>query len=189
MMTRIALASLFVTSLVGCTDEPISYSEPVGLHLKVTSADVTAGVVSDDKNINTESGNPYGAFITNARDQLAGARPSAITVDAGTLQLATTSKNVTALDQIFANDVDVMFEINDSNNSYLAATGTVTAGAGAGPLVLEDRFDSAALPEFDYLKLVDGNFKVIVRGPATSAFMTGNADADLELTLTFSAFE
>lgn len=50
-------------------------------------------------------------------------------------------------------------------------------------------FDSGALPEFDYIKLLGGSFKVVTRGPAAAGFTTKGADADIQITFTFAAFE
>jgi hypothetical protein len=41
----------------------------------------------------------------------------------------------------------------------------------------------------DYAKLISGSFKVLIRGPSSTGFETKGADADLQVTLTFAAFE
>jgi hypothetical protein len=38
-------------------------------------------------------------------------------------------------------------------------------------------------------KLLGGSFKVVIRGPAAATFEAAGADADLQLTLTFAAYE
>ncbi len=178
-----------VLAVAGCSDDPVSYSAPVGINLKAKSADTTNGVVSDEKGITTESGNPFGAFITDAKQRLGGKDPSAISLDKVELFLGAGSTNVTKLGEVFDGTVEVLFQINDTNNSYPAASGAVPAATGAGPTELGAAFDSGALPEFDYLKLLNGSFKVVTRGPAASGFTTKGADADLQITLTFAAFE
>lgn len=191
MITRLSSVTAAVTilALSGCSDDPVSYSAPVGINLKAKSADTTNGVVSDEKGITTESGNPYGAFIADAKQRLGGKDPSAISLDKVELFLGAGSTNVTKLGDVFDGTVEVLFQINDTNNSYPAASGAVPAATNAGPTDLGAAFDSGALPEFDYLKLLNGSFKVVTRGPAASGFTTKGADADLQITFTFAAFE
>lgn len=174
--------------LGACADEPVTYSEPVGIRLQASSASATNGIVTDDKQITTEQGNPYGHFMTSAKDLLAGKAPSAIVIEGATLQLAPSSTGVGTLGEVFTGSVSVDFLINDSNNSYGVASGEVDAQT-AGTVELDPHFDSAALPEFDYLKLLGGNFKVVVRGTAAGGFADKAAKVDLDATLTFSAFE
>ncbi len=64
----------------------------------------------------------------------------------------------------------------------------VVADAG-GPLALAVDFDSDDIPEADYADLASGSFKVSVSGPAAATFEAANADADLLMRMTFSAFE
>jgi len=71
------------------------------------------------KGITTESGNPYGAFVGDARTKL-GHDPSRVELDGVSLTLGAQSTGVTALDQIYSGAVDVLFLMNDTNNSYPA---------------------------------------------------------------------
>ncbi len=64
-MARLAYIALGSLALAACGDDPVSYSEPVGINLKAKSSDTINNVVTDDKGINTESGNPYGAFVSS----------------------------------------------------------------------------------------------------------------------------
>ena len=186
MTKYLLLASALVAG--ACTDEPVTYSEPIGIRLQTSSSAVTNGIVTDDKQITTEQGNPYGHFMTSAKELLAGKAPSAIVIEGATLALAPTSTGVTALGEVFTGAVSIDFLINDSNNSYGVASGEV-AGDTAATLELDAHFDSGALPEFDFLKLLGGNFKVVVRGTAAGGFADKEAKVDLDTTLTFSAFE
>lgn len=56
-------------------------SAPIGISLQARSSESTNGIVTDLKAITTEPGNPYGAFITGTKAQLAGKSPSAIVVE------------------------------------------------------------------------------------------------------------
>ena len=189
MFTRLTCVAALAISATACGDDPVRYSQPVGINLKAKSADTTNNTVTDDKGITTESGNPYGAFVSAAKAKLGGKDPNVIEIDKLELFLGGTSSNVTRLGEVFDGTVDVLFVINDSNNSYPAASGPVPATTGAGPIELDPSFDSEALPDFDYLKLIGGGFKVVLRGPAASGFTTKGADADIQATFTFAAYE
>lgn len=178
----IALSSI-AASLVACTDDPVSYSDEVGISLK---AEVVDGTVVDEKNINTESGNPYAAFIADARSVL-GKDPGAIEVDRVEL-VVTDGSSVTQLGQVFGGDVEVLFQINDTDAIYVVATGTILADLD-GPQQLDIAFDSDVVDAADYPKLVGGGFKVITTGPAAEGFDGKSATADLEVTFNFAAFE
>jgi len=186
MVRFIRFIAPVIVTLAACGSDPVSYSAPVGINLKAKSADTVGGVVSDDKNITTESGNPYGAFVSAATDEL-GRDPGAIDVDAVSIFLGANSVGVTALGEIFNGPVDVLFIMNDTSNSYPVATVAMDAGTTAGPIDLDINF--AGVSEVDYPKLLTGSFQVVARGPAAPSFETKGADADLQVTLTFAAFE
>src|SRR3954469_79201 len=114
MSNRLALA--LVLFLGACSDDPVSYSAPVGINLKAKSGDTANNVVSEEKGITTESGNPYGAFITDAKQKLGGKDPTSIEIDKVELFLGGTSTNVTRLGEVFDGTVDVLFVVNDTNN-------------------------------------------------------------------------
>src|SRR5262249_47896604 len=152
--STVCLASLVLAA--ACGDDPVSFSEPVAINVHAKSADVANAVVSDDKNINTESGNPYGAFVTDARAKLGGEDPGRIDVAQVTLLLGAGSTGVTTLDEIFAGQVDMLFVMNDSNTSAPVASRAIAAGAGAGPLTFDVTFDDHALASADYARLLGG---------------------------------
>src|SRR5262245_43054058 len=135
-----------VVFLSGCGDSPVSFSAPVGINLKAKSGDVLQDVVSDKKAITTETGNPYGAFISAAEQQV-GTSPSRIEVDTLALLLGTDSTGVTSLEQVFTGQVDVLFNMNDSNNTY--NVGHVSNPTGAGPVPIVVDFDGAAVLPVD----------------------------------------
>jgi len=187
MHPRFLYLTLGSLALSGCGADPISYSAPVGINLKAKSADSVNGVVTDEKGINTESGNPFGAFVTDARREL-GRDPGYIDVDEVTVLLGAGSTGVTRLGEVFTGNVEVLFQMNDTNNTYPVASGTIDAAASGGPIDLATAFDEG-LPDADYTKLLSGSFKVIARGPAATGFTTKGADADIQITLRFAAFE
>ena len=191
-LPRIALSivsTAAVCSVAACGDDPVRYSEPVGIQLKAKSSDVVAGALDDEKGINTESGNPYGAFIAGARESLGGSDPAEIALEGLSVTLGGGSTGVTGVGQVFTGQVDVLFVMNDTNNSFPVGGGVVAATDGTGPIGLDATFDSSALATADMSKLLGGSFKVVIRGPAAATFEAAGADADLQLTLTFAAYE
>ena len=187
-MTRLIYVALGSLALAACGDDPVSYSEPVGLTLKAKSSDTVNNVVTDDKGINTESGNPYGAFISNAKREI-GRDPASIDVEQVTVFLGAGSIGVARLGEVFTGNVEVLVQMNDTNNSYPVAASTIDAAATGGPLELNPAFDSNGVPDLDYGKLLAGSFKVVIRGPAATGFTSKGADADVQVTLTFAAYE
>lgn len=183
MMKLVAAGCLL---LAACGEDPVSYSAPVGINLKVKSGDVMNNAISDQKGITTESGNPYGAFVSDAQRKL-GKDPARIEIEQLTLTLGAQSTGVTALDEVYTGDVDVAFIMNDTNNTYDA--GHVNSPRGAGPVDVNVAFDSAAVGPTDYVKLIGGGFGVVIRGPAAATFVSKGAEANLQLTFTFAAFE
>ena len=171
----------------GCSDDPVSYSAPVGIELKSKSSDVSNAVVSEEKGITTESGNPYGAFVADARGKL-GRDPGGIEIERLTLTLGAASDRVVALEEVFTGDVDVAFLVNDTNNTYDVAH--FIDPAGVGPIGVSTlNFDWAQVAAQDIDKMLGGSFKVVIRGPAATGFEGKGADASLQLTFTFTAFE
>jgi hypothetical protein len=177
---------LALLTMIGCGDDPVSFSQPVGITLKAKSGDVSNAVISDDKEITTESANPYGAFVSEAQDKL-GRDPSRIEIDKVTLVLGAQSTNVARLEEIYTGDVDVAFLTNDSNNTY--DVGHLLNPVGVGPLDLSVVFRSDDVPDADFAKFLGGGFKVVIRGSAAVGFSTKGAEATLQVTFTFSAFE
>jgi len=186
--TSTVLGGLLALCAGACGDDPVSYSAPVGIHLKAKSANTANGVVSDEKSINTESGNPYGAFISDARGKL-GRDPSVIEVERVELLLGAGSTGAATLGEVFAGAVDVLFQMNDTDTSYPVAESAISASTTAGPVAFDVRFVGNDVPDLDYVKLLGGSFKVVAHGPAAPTFMTKGADVDLQITFTFSAFE
>lgn len=172
--------------LGGCGSDPVSFSMPVGISLKAKSSDVNNSVISDDKQITTESGNPFGAFVSDAQVKL-GKDPTRIEIDRLTLLLGAQSTNVAKLEDVYTGDVDVAFLTNDSNNTY--DVGHVLNPTGVGPVDLDIAFRSDALPAADFTKLLNGSFKVVIRGSAAAGFSAKGAEASLQTTFTFAAFE
>lgn len=185
-MTRFYLSSLLL--VVGaCASDPVSYSAPVGIEMKVKSSDVTQSVVTERKDITTEVGNPYGAFTNDAIAQLGGKAPSRIELDELTLSLGAQSTGVNALEQVVTGDVDVALLVNNSNNTYDA--GHVTNPTGIGPVTMAPAFDWSTVAPLDRTEIINGSFKVVLRGAAAPGFSAIDASAVLQTTFSFTAFQ
>ena len=187
MKSRTACLALALAA--GCSDDdPVSVSDVVDLKLTLSSGDVSNGSLYDEKNINTESGNPYGAFVSQARTEIGG-DPSHIAVTGTAVTVEATSKNVTMLGAVFAGATKFEFIMNGSTTRYAVATKDVVAADGAGPVSFAVNFDSDAIPAADYAELASGSFKVALSGAPAAGFEAANADADITISMTFEAFE
>jgi hypothetical protein len=182
---RFLLMALLAVS--ACDTNPASFSQPVGINLKAKSGDVSNNAINEQKGINTESGNPYGAFIQAATSALGGKPPGRIEVEKATLLVGGGSTGVTTLDQIFTGEVDVLFTMNTSNNSYNVAN--LTNPTGGGPDSMTVVWKGSTVAAQDLPELLTGSFKVVLRGPAAASFPQAGAEANLQVTLTFEAFQ
>jgi hypothetical protein len=187
MRFYLALSPLFMFG-AGCGDDPVSVSDVVDLKLSVSSGDVQNGMLLDEKNVNTESGNPYGVFVQSARDEIGG-EPSRITVDGAAVSIDPSSNNVTTVGAVFLGATKIEFVMNGSTTHYAVATRDVLAADGGGPVEFTVDFDSDDIPAADFTDLASGSFKVAISGPPAASFPGANADANLKISLTFSAFE
>jgi hypothetical protein len=179
--------AIAVALCAACHADPVSYSTPVGISLKAKSANASNGVVTDEKSINSETGNPYGAFVSDARARI-GRDPALIDIESVEVVLAAGSNGVAMLGDVFAGTVDLAFQMNDTNNTYPVANGTIAADT-VGPAPLDVVFAAESVPDLDYVKLLLGGFKLVARGPAAPAFASKGAEATLQVTLTFAAIE
>nr|AXM42963.1 hypothetical protein [Myxococcus fulvus] len=188
MKRRIVLAVLLAAqALIGCGDDAVSYSAPVGINLKAKSSDTVNATVTSQKGISTESGNPFKVFVDNANKELEGKSPSRVELTNLTLTLGAGSVGVASLAEVFVGRVDILFRMDESNNTYVA--GHVENPTGSGPVPFIVDFDSKAMAVDDYTRFLAGKFNVVLRGSAAPTFTTKGADVDLQATFSFTAFE
>ena len=185
-VTAFACAALLVGACGG--DDPISISAPVGISLKAEAGDFENNVITVDKGINTESGNPWGAFVTDVDAQLGGP-PSDIEIESLDLLLAASSEGFTELRGVFNGTVDVQFEMNDTGNFFPAGTFVIDESTEGRTVALQTTFDYGAVQGADLDKLLAGSFKVVMSGPAATGFEATDGKAELQLTFAFAAFE
>ena len=173
--------------LAACGDDPVNYSAPVGIEVKTKSGDVVNNAITTEKGINTESGNPYGAFVTEAGNKL-GRDPGNIVLEKITITLGAQSTNVTALEQVMTGDAFVKFLTNDTNNTF--NVGKFVSPTGPGPVEGTATFDmDADVGAPDHEKILGGSFKVVLSATPATDWAGKGAEASLQLTFTFSAFE
>jgi len=175
------LVAFIAVSAIACGDDPVAYSETVSVKLSgIKNGDIRNQTASEDKNINTESGNPYAEFLKNARAELGGRDPRFIEVVSAFVRVHADSKNVIAFEQVFT---DLELFLSNSQTTIPAGTRANPTGTSIEINVPDD---------LDYepveASMLGGDFKVGVRG-ATVA--TPPADFDLKLTidLKFTAYE
>ena len=164
---------------------PVNFSEPVGITLTAHKTDVTGGVLLVQKNINTESGNPFAKFVTDANTALNGNDPSSVSITSLVLTLSSSS-SVTGLEQVFSNSVSIVFVMNGSTGSYPAGSIASVSGTAA---TMTSTFDTTSMTTADYQSFLGGQFKVALTGTAVPSFSTGNPNADMLATFEFAAFE
>jgi hypothetical protein len=176
-----------VVLLAACGDDPVSYSSPVGIELKAKSGEVNnSNALTPEKNITTESGNPYGKFVSDAQATL-GRDPGNIVLDQLTMTLGAQSTNVANLEQVMTGDVYVQFLTSDTNNTYVV--GHFGSPTGVGPVGGHPDWQLADVGDPDVAKMMGGSFKVVLNAPAAADFATKGAEVSIQLTFTFTAFE
>jgi hypothetical protein len=175
------LVVLVAASALACGDDPVAYSETVSVKLSgIKNGDIQNQSASEDKNINTESGNPYAEFLKNARAKLGGRDPGYIEVASAFVRVHSDSKNVIAFEQVFT---DLELFLANSQTTIPAGTRTSPTGTSVQMKVPDD---------LDYepvaASMRSGDFKVGVRGGTVA---TPPVDFDMKLTidLKFTAYE
>ena len=162
----------WVLALMGCGG-PVAVSDYVSLKLSgIKDGDVKNGQVSEDKNINTEEGNPYADFLRVATDELGGEAPSKIEVESVTLQIHGDSKGISSFEVLFMN-----LEVFVSSNDTTASLGSIDSISGS-VLELED-IDNDNLAALQSA-LLGGDFKMGVRG---GVYETLPDDFDLKISM------
>lgn len=157
------------------------YSGPVSVRLdKFKDGEVRNEAFDSDREIDTESGNPYADFLRSARTAL-GRDPAAVVVDRATFTLASDTRGVTAFEQIFTGTAVVYF----ATSSVTVNVGTVTLPTGAGPVTVLINASRADLAPIN-AALVSGHFKVGMRVPAAPG-RPASFDARVSMTLYFRA--
>lgn len=188
MTTKTAMIGMAMAAMAaGCGDDGTTdlntagYSGPVNVRLdKFKDGDVRNDAFDSDKDIDTESGNPYAAFLRDARTSL-GRDPAAVVLDRMTFTLASDSRGVTGFEQIFAGTAVVYL----ATSAVTVNVGTAVMPTGAGPIAVQVTATRAELAPIN-AALVSGHFKVGMRVPA-SPTRPSSFDVKASTTLYFRA--
>ena len=178
----VALA-LAACAALGCGDDgnTVNHSGPVAITVdKFKDDEVRSGTFDRDRSVTVESGNPYGAFLQQARTVL-GRPPAAVLVDRVTLTLAADTRGVTAFEQFLGGPLTVYL----ASSQATVNLGTVAQPRGAGPVevTLTATRDTLAPIQAD---LTQGSFKVGLRAPAATT-LPASFDAKISTVLYFRA--
>jgi hypothetical protein len=179
------LLSAVMLAMAGCGDNlaanTVNFSGPVTINLdKFKDGDVRNNAFDSDKNVNTETGNPYGTFLQQARAAL-GRTPAAVLVERVTLTIGRDTRGVTSFEQFLGGPLVVYL----ANSSTTVNIGSVTQPTGAGPVevTISATRDTLAPINSD---LINGSFKVGIRVPA-AAGRPNSFDAKIATVLYFRA--
>lgn len=177
--------ALVLTVLAGCGDDlaanTVGFSGPVNISVdKFKDGDVRNDAFDADKSISTESGNPYGAFLQQARGAL-GRAPAAVLVERVTLTLGRDTTGVTSFEQFLGGPLVVYL----ASAAATVIVGTVSQPTGAGPVEVSITATRDTLAPIN-AELVQGSFKVGLRVPA-AAGRPRSFDAKISTVLYFRA--
>lgn len=184
MKMKSVMFAVASVALVACGGSPVATSQPINLSKTADSSKVASGVLTLDQGINNDQGSPYMDFLGSARQQLDGKDPSRIELDSASLFLGGQSQGVTGLEQVFSDKVEMLFDTG--NATYVAAH--ADSVSGSGPAGMSVDFDWSKVAPADQTALLNGSFKVVLRGNATPTFANSTAKAELQSTLTFKAY-
>lgn len=169
----------FVLALAGCGGSVV-VSDYVSLKLSgIKDGDVKNGQVSEDKNINTEEGNPYADFLRLASEELGGDTPSKIEVQSVTLKVHSDSKGISDFDALFLN-----MEVFVSSNDTIANLGVFESIVGS--VLNLKNIDNDSLAPLQSA-LISGDFKMGIRGDVSDS-LPDDFDLKISMDVQFSAY-
>lgn len=182
-LSHILLSGFIGLSLVGCSDDPAFTSGQVGISLSLKEGAIVGDQIDSRKNVSTESGNPYGAFISKVQNEF-GDTPREIRIEAVSLQIQDTKDDVAVFEDLWPESVQVFLAADDTVSGFTVAS--VEGPTGLGPINVPTRpvEDTTALETL----LESGNFRVGVRGK-TALTDAAKFDTKVAVTLTFGVYE
>lgn len=137
------------------------YSGPVSILVdKFKDSEVRNGGFDEDKNVNTESGNPYGMFLQSARTGL-GRAPAAVVVDRATVGMGPDSRGALGLQEVFAGPLTLYL----ATSTVRVNVGTVATPTGSAQQEVSVTVTRDQLAPIEP-QLLDGGFKVGIAVPA-----------------------
>ena len=179
-MNRVVSFAFVAGALFASACKPDAVVDEIGINLNVNDSDLDANNnLVTEKNIATEQGNPYGAFLGTIREEL-GDEPATIVLESASLSIqGGTQAN---LEDLYSGVITLTLVDDSAGTATDIASFDTPLGAGPVDLdVIGDAFDDEAFQA----TLNDGSFKVQLRGAATDP--NANINTDLEILLSFSA--
>lgn len=172
---------------IGCG--PDAVVEDIGINIGFNIGNVAQGdPIESEKNISTEQGNPYGAFLEEIRNELNDDTPF---IQLDTVSITLEGDGVhNNFEDIFEGTLELL--IVDESAGTTTAVATVENPTGAGPVELtvlgEPVVDGGEFDEDLFQATLNaGSFKIKLEG--TAAANAANADVNIVTTLGFSAFK
>lgn len=182
-VSHVLLSGLVALTLVGCSDDPAFTSGQVGISLGLKEGAIVGDQIDTRKNVSTESGNPYGAFVSKVENEF-GDTPREIRIEAVSLQIQDTKDDVAVFEDLWPETAEVFLAADDTVSGFTVATVQNPTGLGPIDLVVQPVEDATALGTL----LDSGNFRVGVRGK-TGLTSASKFDTKIAVTLTFGAYE
>jgi hypothetical protein len=170
---------------VGCAEEgPKLFTAPISLQLDLKESDIQDGVLSRDKNISTEQGNPWSKFVQDAKASL-GRDPTAFEITTAQVTLdAADSENVDAFDDLTTTgELRLVATKTDGEVPIGFARQSKPSGTLIKPAITASKDDLAPL----YQPMLGSDFKVRIEVDTTRTDKD-KFKADLSVTLTAGAY-
>ena len=165
--------------MTGC-GSPLAVSDYISLKLSgIKDGDIRNGQVSEEKNVNTEEGNPYSEFLRVVGEELDGAAPSRIEVESVGLQVHSDSKGVSDLETVFQS-----LEVFVATGETIATVGYIEVVSGS--TVTLDDIQNGSLDTVQ-AALIEGNFKMGVRGTVHET-LPDDFELKISMDVQFSAY-
>jgi hypothetical protein len=162
----LAYAACF--AIIGCQDsDPLAPIVSPIITMTVNSmngSDIESGIIDKDENISTETGNPWGEFMSDAVDQCGG-DPVGFEVAEVSLELDRDGSDIESLDEVFSDSASVILRStqgSDADADQVVIGSGMVQGAGGtfNFMVPVLRAELAVIHD----RLVGGDFHVAVRG-------------------------
>lgn len=180
----LGMAALAWVASTGCADDdPVAYSESIPLKMDgIKKSDVEKNdEASVEKNVNTETGNPYADFLAAARSSLENKDPSAIEVQSAWIRMRSDTKGVSGVEEVLAS-VEV-FIVGDKTTTIPIGSVDAPTGTEVEVPITADAEKLEPLQE----DLKAGSFKVGLRGPAQDPLPANDFDLRLNIDIRFQA--
>lgn len=191
MQTHAKLARIFAAVLLalvlhaGCGDDPAAVTGPITLTISsINESDIDNGVVWKDKNISSESGNPWGEFIDDAQSQLGG-DPSEFEFISATVTLdVASSDEVAGFEDVAAGSMRLMITRTNGDTPVIIAELADPSGTEVDLPITASRSDLAT----HHSAMVGGDFKARLELDTDLTKADDDFSMDVSITLEAAAY-